>query len=225
MGEDFDYMVTPLVFDLELKLESQGFSIESVYGTDTKNSKDGTIMKVNTLFASNSNENGENKGGVILLKLKSNFTCGTNLEEEMKNEKIKLSVSYKDRKGKQYSNYKNVQFKNVLEEHYDNTGIRKSILLTRYANLMKNWILYERSQEDEHFLISTYKGIEDCDYTVNEVYRLLGENERTSVKLTVSKEYKDLFEKMKGYMESEIKEIGDDELNQEIEILEELISF
>ncbi len=225
MSEDFEYMVTPLVFDLELKLESNGFSIANVYGTDTKNNEPGTLMKVNTLFPSSSNSSGENKGGVILVKLKSNFTCGTNLQEEMQNENIKLTVSYKDRDGESHSNSQNVKFGNSIseDEYYENTGIRKAILLTRYANLMKNWILYERSEEDNRFLINTETGIVDCCCpTTEDVRVVLGENERTSVKLTVGNEYKELFKKMKKYMESEVSEIGDDELKQEIEILEEI---
>ena len=77
MGEDFDYMVTPLVFDLELKLESDLFEIANVYGTDTKKLSSGTIMNVNTLFPSRTTNNGETKGGVILLKLK----CGKSVDD------------------------------------------------------------------------------------------------------------------------------------------------
>lgn len=226
MSEDFDYMVTPLVFDLELKLESNGFSIANVYGTDTKNNEPGTLIKVNTLFPSSSNSSGENKGGVILVKLKSNFTCGTNLQEEMQNENIKLTVSYKDRDGESCSNFQNVKFGNSIsqDEYYENTGIRKAILLTRYANLMKNWILYERSEENNRFLIKCETGIIDCCCTTTEdVSAVLGENERASVKLTVGDEYKELFKKMKKYIESEVTDIGDNELKQEIEILEKLI--
>lgn len=226
MSEDFEYMVTPLVFDLELKLESNGFSISNIYGTDTKNNDSGTLIKVNTLFPSSSNSSGENKGGVILVKLKSNFTCGTNLQEEMQNENIKLTVSYKDRNGESHSNSQDIKFGSSIskDEYYENTGIRKAILLTRYANLMKNWILYERSEEDIRFLIIPETGIVDCCCpTAEDVYIVLGENERTSVKLTVGEEYKELFKKMKQYMESEISEIGDEELKQEIFILEKLI--
>lgn len=226
MSEDFEYMVTPLVFDLELKLESNGFSISNIYGTDTKNNDSGTLIKVNTLFPSSSNSSGENKGGVILVKLKSNFTCGTNLQEEMQNENIKLTVSYKDRNGESHSNSQDIKFGSSIskDEYYENTGIRKAILLTRYANLMKNWILYERSEEDIRFLIIPKTGIVDCCCsTAEDVYIVLGENERTSVKLTVGEEYKELFKKMKQYMESEISEIGDEELKQEIFILEKLI--
>lgn len=226
MSEDFDYMVTPLVFDLELNFDSEVFSIEQVYGTDAADSSKGNIMKVNTLFPSSSNSSGEAKGGIVLLKLKCNLTCGTQLEEEIENAKISLSVSYKDRNGKEHSNSQNVQFAKVKEagqEHYDNTGIRKGIVLARYANLMKNWILYERSENNRNFLIMAETGITDCVCEVNEVYKILGENERISVELSVSDEYKALFKEFYEYMEKEIEVLGDEAMSQELEILDLLI--
>lgn len=225
MSEDFEYMVTPLVFDLELNFESDVFSIEKVYGTDAVDTLKGNIMKVNTLFPSSSNSSGEAKGGVILLKLKCNLTCGTQYEEEIENAKVSLSVSYKDRNGEEHWNSQNVKFQEAEKENYDNTGIRKAIVLTRYANLMKSWILFERSKEDNRFLINSEIGIKDCDYSVNEIYRILNENERTSVKLSVSEEYGKLFEEFKVYLENEIKEIDDKELEQEVEILNLLIEI
>ena len=63
-------MVTPLVFDLNLNFESDGYEIDKIYGTDSQDKSYGNIMKVNTLFPSNTNEDSEAKGGVILLKLK-----------------------------------------------------------------------------------------------------------------------------------------------------------
>ena len=223
MSEDFDYMVTPLVFDLELNFDSDVFSIEKVYGTDTVDAYKGNIMKVNTLFPSSSNSSGEAKGGIILLKLKCNLTCGTQIEEEIENAKINLSVSYKDRNGEEHSNSQNVQFKEMEQEHYDNTGIRKGIVLARYANLMKNWILYERSDNNREFLIMAEMGITDCVCEVNEVYKILGENERRSVELSVSDEYKALFKEFYRYMEKEIEVLEDKEMKQELEILDLLI--
>lgn len=221
MSDDFDYMVTPLVFDLELKLDSNQYEIAGVYGTDTNDKKLGTIMKVNTLFPSSSNSNGETKGGVILLKLKpSMFTTGYPNEKAMY---TKVAVSYKDREGKEHANSQDVEFNDLSKEHYDNTGIRKAIVLTRYANLMKNWILFEKSHK-EPFVIYETTGIKDCPYTTNEeIRRVLNENERTSVKLTVSDEYVKTFTEFKEYMKNEIKEIDDNDMNQEIEILDLLL--
>ncbi len=215
MGEQFEYMVTPLVFDLKLNFESDDYKIASVYGSDTVNKADGSIIEVNTLFPSKTTSTGEVKGGVVLLKLEKL----TDKEDGT----LTLNVSYKDRNGTEHENSDVVNFKNSDSEVYDNLGIRKAIVLTRYANTMKNWILYERSEE-ERFLVLPVSGIIDCDYTMEEVKILLGEHERRSVSLSVSDEYKNIFSKLKEYMEKEIETIGDKTMNQEVEILDKLIN-
>lgn len=215
LSEDFEYMVTPLVFDLNLNFESAGYEIEKVYGTDSADKSSGNIMKVNTLFPTSTNENSESKGGIILLKLKK--------KDNQTDNKINLSVSYTDRDGNKHSNSQDIEF-NKDEEFYENTGIRKGIVLTRYVNTLKSWILYERSNRDERFYIDENIGVIDCDYAEDDVQRILGENERTSVKLTVSEEYKENFRKIKSYLENEKNELKDDDLNQEIDLLEKLIN-
>lgn len=213
MGEQFEYMVTPLVFDLKLNLKSNDFEISTVYGSDTVNKENGEIMYVNTLFPSKSTSTGEVKGGVILLKLKK--------KNENENAKLQLDVSYKDRNGKEYSNSQTAEFANV-NEYYENTGIRKAIVLTRYVNTIKNWILYERT-ENPTFLIIPQKGIMECDFNEEQIYRILGEHERQSVRLEVSSEYSRILESIKNYIIEENKSINDTNLNQEIEILDKLI--
>ena len=51
----------------------------------------------------------------------------------------------------------------------------------------------------------------------------LGENERQSQLINVSEEYVDSLMKIKNYMKNEIKEIGDNEMNQEVELLDRLV--
>jgi len=216
MGEQFEYMVTPLVFDLSLNLKSDDYNIEMVYGSDSSNKQKENLMKVNTLFPSKASETGEVKGGVILVKL--------NEKKENKNGKVELEVSYKDRNSKEYKNTQIIIFdKNKNEEFYDNSGIRKAIVLTRYANILKNWILFERT-EDKKFMIGSNKGIVDFFYTEDEITNLLGEHERMSVELKVSKEYKEILKNIKEYILKENKEIKDDTLKKEIEVLDMLIS-
>ena len=209
MDEEFEYMVTPLVFDLQLNLESEGYTIEKVYGSDTENY--GELMNVNTLFPSKS-EGGETKGGIVLLKLKK--------ESDFEGP-LKLIVNYTDRNGEKHSNEQEVVFENSDEEYYDNTGIRKGIVLTRYVNIIKDWIAYERT-EDEKFMIINDNGITDFD---EEYFIGLGEHENQSVDLTVSDEYKKIFLELKEYMEKENQELKDETLEREIEILEKLIEL
>lgn len=209
MDEEFEYMVTPLVFDLKLNLESEGYTIEKVYGSDTENY--GELMNINTLFPSKSVD-GETKGGIVLLKLK---------KETDSEDPIKLKVEYTDRNGEKYSNEQVVEINDLDEEFYDNTGIRKGIVLTRYVNIIKDWIAYERT-EDEKFMIIYDNGI--CDFD-EEYYYKLGEQERQSVDLTVSDEYKKIFTDLKKYIENENKELKDETLEKEIKILDKLINM
>jgi len=212
MDEEFEYMVTPLVFDLEMNLESEGYEIEAIYGTTGADKDTGNIMYVNTLFPSASTDTGEVKGGLILLKLS---------KKDIENEEITLNVSYKDRNGKKYSNSKKVNIDTSKIEYYPNTGIRKGIVLTRYVNVLKNWIMYEKSYNNS-FLIKE-DGITDFDLTENEIMYILGEHERQSIKSTVSDEYKETLNKFKEYLENEVKLIGDEDLQQEIDILNLLL--
>ena len=216
MGEQFEFMVTPLVFDLNLNLRSDDYAIEMVYGTDSANGLKGSLMKVNTLFPSKTSETGEVKGGVVLVKVKE--------KNEMKNGELKLEVSYKDRNGEEYKNNQIINFnKNKTEEFYENSGIRKAIVLTRYVNALKSWILYERSS-NKVFMIETSKGIFDITYTELEIMKILGEHERMSVELKISEEYKKILKNIKEYILKENKEIKDDTFDKEIEILDLLIN-
>lgn len=213
MGEEFEYMVTPMVFDLKLDLSSEEYEIEKVYGSDTANEETGNIMYVNTLFPSKTNESGEVKGGVVLLKLKKKTDAPSG--------EVKLTVSYTDRNGTSYENYQTVEVTDGAER-YDNTGIRKAIVLTRYVNTLKNWILYERSAEDK-FLIIPAIGICDCDYTQEEIVVILGEWERKSVELTVSDEYKAIFGDLKAYIKEQNNHMQDKTFDKEFEVLDMLI--
>jgi Ca-activated chloride channel homolog len=233
--EDFDYMVTPLVFDLKLELDAEGWEIEKVYGSPEADEATGEIMYVNTLFPSKTEE-GETKGGIVLLKLnKTGEDAG----------KISLKVSNEDRNGKKDSDVKEIMFTGEpgvigsaigelagIEDFHANTGIRKAILLTRYANLMKDWLIDEFRYNDKPDVpcppIIVYEtGIRcpemRCFPPMPPPCEIrLGEWERQSVKLHVSRDYKEVFEDFAKYFEEEMKAIGDDTLEQELDVLKDL---
>ena len=215
LDEGFDYMVTPLVFDLNLKMESSGYEILKVYGSSEASEATGEIMKINTLFPSKT-EGGETKGGIVILHLKKNGEDG----------KIKLTVSYEDRNGKKDSSSEEIDFKSLENNSYDNKGIRKGILLSRYVNLLHAWILEERKQ----VVYDDYKPmpcpVYKCGIIIPEELpplSMLGKWERQSVPLTVSSEYKQNFSEFKKYLESEMEVIKDDSLKREVEILDLLV--
>ncbi len=213
MDNEFEYMVTPLVFNLKLNLEADGYKIEKVYGSPEANEATGELMKVNTLFPSKV-EAGETRGGLVLLKLKKTSDSGS----------LKLKVSYEDRMGKTDSSEAEIKITGNAE-YFANNGIRKGILLARYANLMKNWIIDERAD------YITPKPLYRCmtkETGIVDSYRCpieLGQWERQSIPLKISQDYKDLFKDFKSYFEKEKNAIGDDTLNKEMEILNKLIGY
>lgn len=211
MDEEFEYMVTPLVFDLELKMEATGYEIEKVYGSPQADEVTGELMKVSTLFPS-PKEEGKTKGGVILLKLKKKSSDGH----------LKLKVSYEDRNGVSYTSEKEVVLVKKDAEFFENTGIRKAVLLVRYANLVNHWINDERKSyvtgTPVEPSITAEGGI-----TVWEPE--LGEWERKSVPLQISQDYKELFQIFREYFVQEMGAIGDETLEQELTLMDVLISY
>lgn len=212
MNEEFEYMVTPLVFDLNLKFESDGYEIEKVFGSPEANEATGEIMKVNTLFPSKSDDSGT-KGGIVILKLKK-------ISEDAE---LKLSTTYEDREGNKLSTVAEFMIPDEEPEYFDNTGIRKGVLLSRYASLMKTWIDDER----DGIYYETYNPHKYYDYGImipeEKDYDSLHQWERVSMMLQVSEEYELVFKDFKDYFESEIKEIGDETLTKEVEILDKLL--
>jgi Ca-activated chloride channel family protein len=149
MDDEFEYMVTPLVFDLQLNLNASGYEIEKVYGSPEAEEATGEIMKVKTLFPSKK-EDGETRGGLILLKLRK-LSPENSLKLNL-NLKLKLNVSYEDRNGVIGSDEATVELEleNKEPDFFENTGIRKGILLSRYADLIKNWIIDERESIEKN---------------------------------------------------------------------------
>ncbi|MEZ4683999.1 MAG: VWA domain-containing protein [Caldilineaceae bacterium] len=68
MDDEFDFMVTPVLFDLTLTFNSPDYVIEQVYGSPEADAATGELMGINTLFPSAS-RGGAVKGGVVLLQL------------------------------------------------------------------------------------------------------------------------------------------------------------
>ena len=207
MDDEFDFMVTPLVFDLRLNLDAPGYEIEKVYGSPEADLATGDLMRVNTLFPSRAEE-GAVRGGAILVKLNKLSDQG----------RIRLSTIYKGRDGKSDSDEAEV----VLEEHdsdfYQNNGVHKAVLLSRYADLLKNWMIDERTATERGGRIVPSVTLASGIVIPVE----LGEWERQSLPLTVSDPYPELFGRFRNYFQVEAQAIGDETLGQEEAILRKL---
>ncbi len=210
MNDEFDFMVTPLVFDLRLKLDAPGYEIEKVYGSPEADQATGELIKVNTLFPSQA-EGGQVKGGVILVKLKKLSSQGN----------MRLAVSYQDRNGVKDSDEAEVDMAEANADFYQNSGIRKAVLLSRYADLLKNWIIDERRAADNGWTIVPSVTLSNGIVIPIE----LGEWERQSLPLAVSKPYPELFGRFLNYFQSEAQVLGDSTLEQEETILKKLEGF
>jgi Ca-activated chloride channel family protein len=202
--DEFEYMVTPLVFDLSVELEGSGYEIKTVYGSTAADESTGEVLRANTLFPSPKRE-GETRGGVILAKV-------TRVED---GGRLRLRASWEDRVGSPGSTSTTVEFVADRPEAFDNAGIRKAVLLTRYADLIKNWTIDERERGGE----PKTDGIRVPPETG------LGKWERQSTDLQVSTEYRRRFEEFAAHFESEMAAVGDDELEQELEILRLLADY
>ena len=216
MDDEFDYMVTPLVFDLRLNLDAPGYSIEKVYGSPEADEATGELMKVNTLFPSKTEE-GAVKGGIVLVKLKK-------LSQESnpsRDSSMKLKVSYTDRNGVQDSDEAVVNLQGKEPDYYQNSGIRKAIILSRYADLLKDWTLDERKALEKGESVVPVVTIENGIV----VPVILGEWERQSLPLQVSEPYRKLFFVFSSYFGDEKAAIGDDTLQQEQDILDKLKTY
>ena len=211
--EEFDFMVTPLVFNLRLNFESRGWRIDQVFGSPEADYATGSLMTINTLFPSKS-EGGETKGGLVLLKLRR-------ISSEP-DERIYLRVTYEDRNGRKDSNESVVYLETQKPEFFENSGIRKGILLSRYAALLKNWITderqYYRDGDNWHPCIN-----EDTGIKIPQENR--GQWERQSLTVRVSEPWSRIFRDFSHYFQNEIEAIGDNQLEQEIDVLKTLYTY
>eukprot|EP01083_Nonionella_stella_P069236 184440_1 len=167
MDEEFKFMVTPLVFNFVLTLMAEGNSccIEEAFGSgddDKAVVENGEVMNVQSMFPSQHDENDEVKGGVVVLKLKNDVDDKRDVSYNME-----IRSTYKDVDGKAYRLENNVMFGGGEanldlkkdEEYYDNLGIRKSLLLVRYVQLLKLWMEYQKKQKEKNKVTQEYKDI------------------------------------------------------------------
>lgn len=207
MDEEFDYMVTPLVFDLQLYLHASGYKIEKVYGSPEADEATGEIIKVSTLFPSKAEEK-EIKGGVVLMKLKK-------ISPESR---MMLKVTYKDRENMHHEDETRVETMKGESEFYQGSGVRKAILFARYSDLLKNWLIDEMREVKEGPKIQPAVSLESGIVVPVKP----GRWERQSIPLHVTDHYKKLFKLFVEHFKREMEASGDETLGHELAVLEKL---
>lgn len=211
MNEDFSFMVTPIVFNVVLRIMSEGNScqIAKVYGCQNEKKKEsmlesGEVTRIHTLFPSRKSKNSKKgtKGGIILVQLTKKESDANEENKESEMSTISVEVSYEDRNGNKFKNEQQIEFdiegngNDENMEYFDNLGIRKAIVLCKYVDIIYDWI--------------------DNASPAN--------IERNQRSLAVSGVYKSIFSEFVLYFKNEMKICDDLEMQKEIALLQTLIA-
>jgi Ca-activated chloride channel family protein len=199
LGEEFAYMVTPLVYDLGLELE--GAEIEAVHGSPSADAATDRLMHVTTLFPS-AKEDGEARGGVVLVRLAGDVSAGD----------LELVATWTERDGSEHTERKTVDLPDDPEQ-FAHAGIRKAVVLSRYARELRSWA------RDVHERAAGGTGVDDWLLPDQR-----GEHERESVPLAVAETHAERFEQLSEYLQAELAVLADDTLEQELTLLDRLVS-
>jgi Ca-activated chloride channel family protein len=199
LGEEFDYMVTPLVFDLNLELQGDGYEVEDVHGSPSADATANRLMHVGTLFPS-AKEDGEARGGVVLVRIEQ-----TNPDAE-----LELVASWTERGGGEHTERVSVTMPEESES-FEHDGVRKAVALARYARELRTWAA------DVHKRADSATGVDDWLLPDQR-----GQHERESVPLVVPERYAERFESLQDYLAGEMEAVDDETLQQEVELLRTL---
>jgi Ca-activated chloride channel family protein len=202
LDDEFEYMVTPLVFDLELTVASKGYEVVEAYGAPDADPASGQITNVATLFPSPTRD-GETRGGVTLLRL----------EQQQAESSLTLTASWEERDGSKNAEAVDIELESE-PEHFDHDGIRKAVLLTRYGRLLRDWTsaVHDSSWKEEG-------GVDDWQGSPGE----RNEWEHQSTPLVVPSEYATQFDQLHAHFATERDALGDDDLEQEVPVFETLL--
>jgi Ca-activated chloride channel homolog len=147
--DDFNYIVTPMFFNVDVEVISDSFELVRSYGTNedtmafekeqkmeksAKTPSEGKkVASIRTLMASDLCEKGV-KGGIFVLKIKRKSPAPKT------NEKSSVVIKYEDLEGNQSSiEVPFGSFPEKEEEYFESEAIRKAVMLIRYVELMKEY--------------------------------------------------------------------------------------
>lgn len=199
LDEEFDYMVTPLVYDLTLEIDADGYEIEAVHGSPSADAAHDRLMHVGTLFPS-AKQDGEARGGIVLVRL----------DQQHPDADLELVASWTERDGTDQTERVTVTMPESSEA-FGHDGVRKAVALARYARELRTWAA------DIHNRADRATGVDDWLLSDQR-----GQQERESVGLVVPDEYADRFARLREYLSTEREAVADDSLEQEIDLLNSL---
>ncbi|MFC7194051.1 hypothetical protein ACFQL4_04290 [Halosimplex aquaticum] len=204
MDEGFSYMVTPLVYNLSLRVAGDGYEIENVYGSPQADTASARLMEVSALFPSR-REGNKTEGGVVLLEV----------ERTGEDPTLGLVASYEEPGGNAHRVVRNVSFESREAPYYESTGVRKAVALSEYGTLMRNWMAHERADGGEG-ATAVEQSIEYREYD--------SQWEQGSVDLSVSEPYGGRIDRFLEYFRAQQSALGADRMDRDDAVLERLAS-
>jgi Ca-activated chloride channel family protein len=202
LGEEFDYMVTPLVYDLALDVEADGYEVVDVHGSPSANAATGQLLHVGTLFPS-PKQAGEARGGVVLVRVEATAHASEAGD-------LELVASWTERTGRDHVERVAVDLPDGPET-FAHDGVRKAVALARYARTLRAWA------SEVHGRADRTTGVDDWLLPDRR-----GEHERESVPLVVPEAHARRFAALGAYLDAEREALGDDTLDQELALLRRL---
>jgi len=214
MDEESDYIVTPTTFDVSISAinsSNMGFEPERVFGSPGHEipTQEGTLFFADSIFPSLKSDPTMTKGGVIVVKLKSQPNTNSN-------GKVTLRTVYKDRNDNVKIDEENIDLSKLIDpsltqDFFQDNLVRKSVLLVRYVNFMKIFL---------HDTL-TKKEIPSMNETIGIPIPKIDNITKNGVAAMekLSPNYSIIFKKFITYFEHELSEISDPQLNNELEKL------
>jgi len=198
LDKEFDYIVSADVYDVVVQCVDSGFEVERIFGSPGYElPKSGVIFEINSCYPSLKEDPRSTKGGVVLIKLKPQTS---NLNT------LKFKISYSDREGKKFEDYQDIRFPEYIgKDIYTGSAVRKTILLTRYVNIMKLCITDLENKAKKPLYI--YNGIP------------FPEIKDKCETLTTPIPYLDAIIKFKDYFTKEADSLSDITLLKELELI------
>jgi Ca-activated chloride channel family protein len=205
MTDGFEYMTSPLAYNLSLQVESEGYEIEQVYGSPQADAAGTELISVTTLFPSR-REGNKSEGGVVLVEL---------AETDAEDRTLNLTATYETTDGVERESTRTVAFE---EEgpYYESSGVRKATLLAEYGNLLRNWMAYERAAaSDDGEAVTPVEGIEPREFD--------GQWEQSSVPLRVSDAYADRIVRFASYFDEQAAAFDSDRFERDRTVLATIV--
>jgi len=134
MMEDFDYTTMLICYAISLKLQSDEFDVEYIYGSPAVPDKSiGEVLRLDAICPSPKSDEGGIKGGVVVLKLRKKNP------ENTEGGHLALQLSYTDWDENKHNQETMLPFPGdpTDSDYYQNSTIRKAVVLCRYVKLMK----------------------------------------------------------------------------------------